>query len=240
MSWGLGWKRPLEIFRLTLNYGTEGFHDDLSRTQSSSSVSSSSSSSSSSSPPAQQPQALDQRELGFRIELDWTSGDDEEQVALRLQSQLMVALPLPQDAVAVELKEKEGNAVEVEMMVEKRREPLRGVIVAKAAGSGQQCDGIGVFTRLLRSNLVPSGAAGEGGVAGCGEHWRTVTMLSLCGCGLTVSFVFVFLFILFLVMGFYSIIRQSLAFSCPLHPCISLLSAYFNCKKRERNQHFCC
>ncbi|GLT29375.1 hypothetical protein SLA2020_042470 [Shorea laevis] len=186
MSWGLGWKRPLEIFRLTLNYGTEEFHEDLNRTQSSSSVSSSSSSSSSSSPPVQQPQALDQQELGFRIELDWTSGDDEEQVALRLQSQLMVALPLPQDAVALELKEKEGNAVEVEMKVEKRTETLRGVIVAKAAGSGQQCDGIGVFTRLLRSNLVPSGAAGEGGVAGCGEHWRTVTMLSLCGCGLTV------------------------------------------------------
>ncbi|GLT52606.1 hypothetical protein SLA2020_259380 [Shorea laevis] len=183
MSWGLGWKRPLEIFRLTLNYGTEEFLDDLSRTPSSSSVSSSSSSSSSS-PPA--PQAQDQQELGFRIELDWTSGDDEDQLALRLQSQLMVALPLPQDAVSIELKEKENNAVEVEMRVEKRREPLRGIILAKAAGSGQQSDGIGVFTRLLRSNLVPSGGSGDVSVVGCGEHWKTVSLLSLCGCSLTV------------------------------------------------------
>ncbi|GKV16049.1 hypothetical protein SLEP1_g26757 [Rubroshorea leprosula] len=183
MSWGLGWKRPLEIFRLTLNYGTEEFLDDLCRTPSSSSVSSSSSSSSSS-PPA--PQAQDQQELGLRIELDWTSGEDEDQLALRLQSQLMVALPLPQDAVSIELKEKENNAVEVEMRVEKRMEPLRGIILAKASGSGQQSDGIGVFTRLLRSNLVPSGGSGDGSVVGCGEHWKTVSLLSLCGCSLTV------------------------------------------------------
>ena len=39
------------------------------------------------------------QELGFRIELEWSAGDDEEQVALRLQSQLMVALPMPQDRV---------------------------------------------------------------------------------------------------------------------------------------------
>lgn len=175
----------MEIFRLTLNYRTEGFYGDLSHTPSPSSlVSSSTSSSAPSSPPA--PQAIDQEESGFRIELDWSSGDDEEQMALRLQSQLMVALPLPQDAVIVELKEKEENAVEVGMRVEKRRDPLLGVIVAKAAGYGQQSDGIGVFTRLLRSNLVPPGGSVDGGVAGCGEHWRTVTMLSLCGCALTV------------------------------------------------------
>lgn len=70
------------------------------------------------------------QELGFRIDLEWTAGvDDEDQVALRLQSQLMVALPLPQDMVVVELKEGEG--VRVEMKVVKRREPLKAVTMAR-------------------------------------------------------------------------------------------------------------
>ncbi|KAJ8761900.1 hypothetical protein K2173_005611 [Erythroxylum novogranatense] len=165
MSWGLGWKRPSEIFRLSLNYGTEESGDDLNR------ISTSSSSTSSSMSPSQD------QELGFRIDLDWTAGDDEDQVALRLQSQLMVALPLPQDCVTVELKtqedtEEEGGSVGVNMEVVKRREPLRGIIMIKS-GSGQQSDGVGVLIRLLRSNLATSS-----------EHWRTVTLLSLSGCGL--------------------------------------------------------
>ncbi|OMO64868.1 Armadillo [Corchorus olitorius] len=175
MSWGLGWKRPSEIFRLSLNYGNEESAEDLDRTSSSSSISSTSSSSASLSP-------QDQQEVGFRIDLDWLAGDDEDQVALRLQSQLMVALPVPQDAVAIELRETEENVVGVEMKVEKRREPLRGLTMVKAAGSGQQSDGVGVLVRLLRSNLVPSG---DGSPVGCGDHWRSVTLLSLCGCGLS-------------------------------------------------------
>ncbi|EEF43897.1 conserved hypothetical protein [Ricinus communis] len=174
MSWGLGWKRPSEIFRLTLNYGTEESEDDLNRTSTSSSGSFSSSSPTSlSSPPHDQ-------DPGLRIDLDWTVGDDEDQVALRLQSQLMVALPLPQDCVTVDLNVKEGENVGVEMKVVKRREPLRGMILSKG-GSGQQSDGIGILTRLLRSNLVTDGV-----VSTCGEHWRNVTLLSLCGCCLSV------------------------------------------------------
>ncbi|KAF2304984.1 hypothetical protein GH714_000861 [Hevea brasiliensis] len=141
MSWGLGWKRPSEIFRLTLNYGTEESEDDLNRMSTSSSSGSFSSSSPSSplSPPRDQ-------ELGFRIDLDWTSAEDEDQVALRLQSHLMVALPLPQDCVTVDLKSREeeegqeGN-VGLEMNVVKRREPLRGMTMSKD-GSGQQSDGL--------------------------------------------------------------------------------------------------
>lgn len=189
MSWGLGWKRSSDIFRLSLNYGTEEFADDLNRSSSSSSLGSSSSSSSS----LYQTQ---DPELGFRIDLDWTTGDDEDQVALKLQSHLMVALPVPQDAVVVELRERkegEGN-VGVEMKVEKRRDPLRAVMMAKMAGSGQQNDGVGVLTRLLRSNLTPVAGPSpvvDGGAWVCGEHWRTVTLLSLCGCGLLVSFFFI-------------------------------------------------
>ncbi|KAI8001414.1 Phospholipase A I [Camellia lanceoleosa] len=188
MSWGLGWKRPSEIFHLTLNFGTEEAFDD--QTPSSSSASASSSSSSSSASGSQD------QELGFRIDLDWTASDDEDQVALRLQSQLMVALPLPQDTVVVELKaaakeeEEENEVVNVDMKVEKRREPLRVVRMSKMGGSGQQSDGIGVLTRLLRANIVAPGtsvgAVGDGGVMGCADHWMSVTVLSLCSCGLWV------------------------------------------------------
>ncbi|GAV81873.1 Arm domain-containing protein/Patatin domain-containing protein/LRR_8 domain-containing protein [Cephalotus follicularis] len=194
MSWGLGWKRSSEIFRLTLNYGAEESGNDLSRSSSASSRSSSSSSLSSSasttsaspSPPTQ-PQ---DQEIGFRIELDWTTGDDEDQVALRLQSQLMVALPVPQDAVVVELTREnasaESSGVGVEMKVVKRREPLKAITMTKTVGSGQLCDGIGVLTRLLRSNLVPSMPGGVSDAGGCGDHWKSVTMLNLCSCGLSV------------------------------------------------------
>lgn len=173
MSWGLGWKRPSEIFHLALNYGNEEPTENSGRTSSSSSASSSSSSS------ALAMVSQDQ-ELGFRIELDWSAGDDEDQVALRLQSQLMVALPMPQDTVEVELRPVEAN-VGVEMRVVKRREPLRAVTISKSGGSGQQSDGTGVLTRLLRSNLAVSDDLSD-----CGEHWKSITLLSLCGCGLSV------------------------------------------------------
>ncbi|XP_012455710.1 phospholipase A I [Gossypium raimondii] len=175
MSWGLGWKRPSEIFRLSLYYGYEESREDLDRT-SSQLIGSCSSSSASLTPPQ------DQQEPGFKIDLDWVSGDDVDQVALRLQSQLMLALPSSQDTVAIELKETEENVVRVEMYVEKRREPLRAVTVVKATGSSQQSDGVGVLLRLLRSNLVPSVDADP--VAN-DDHWKGITSLSLCGCGLT-------------------------------------------------------
>ncbi|KAL6992747.1 Phospholipase A I [Sarracenia purpurea var. burkii] len=197
MSWGLGWKRPSEVFHLTLNYGTEEIVHDHSTSSSASSSASSSSSSRSSS--ASVTQDVD---LGFRIDLDWTAGEDEDQVALRLQSQLMVALPMPQDTVVVELKmgskaveveEVEGN-VGVDMKVVKRREPLRSVTMSKIGGSGQQSDGIGVLTRLLRSNFVAPGATAVTSSAGIvgdavgayADHWMSVTMLNLCGCGMSV------------------------------------------------------
>ncbi|KAG6691553.1 hypothetical protein I3842_10G068800 [Carya illinoinensis] len=182
MSWGLGWKRPSETFHLRLNYGNEESQENPGRTSSASSSSSSSSSSASI-------MSQDQ-ELGFRIELDWSAADDEDQVYLRLQSQLMVALPMPQDAVEVELRPGEEEAVGgpnvgVEMRVVKRREDVRSVTMTKSTGSGQQNDGTGVLTRLLRSNLSPLMPGVADGVSDCGEHWKSVTVLSLCGCGLS-------------------------------------------------------
>ncbi|GAB2298843.1 Phospholipase A I [Dionaea muscipula] len=200
MSWGLGWKRTSEVFHLTLQYGNPQNED----------------------PTQLHEEGKPDNEPGGskKIELDWTAGDDEDQVALRLQSRLMVAMPSPHDTVLVEFKqeveeEEEGRdegggerrveeergdvgvdqnvKVGVEMKVVRRREPLRAVTMEKAVGSGQQSDGIGVFTRLLRSSFPPGATAGGGGGGGLtnglvcfAEHWKSVTVLSLCGCGISV------------------------------------------------------
>ncbi|KAK4258981.1 hypothetical protein QN277_005366 [Acacia crassicarpa] len=180
MSWGLGWKRPSEIFHLTLNYGTEEPVEILGHDSSLSRSSSASSHSSSSLTPSQE------TELGFRINLDWSASEDDDQVALKLQSQLMVSLPMPQDSVVVELKPADDENVGLNMKVVKRREPLKAITMTKAIGSGQQSDGIGVLTRLIRSNLSPLMPAIGEGVAGCGDHWKSISVLSICGCNLSV------------------------------------------------------
>jgi hypothetical protein len=187
-SWGLGWKRSSEIFHLTLDYGDFAEEPDQDP---------------SSPPPPQSPTAsvasasfsptaTTNGDLGFRIELDWSTSDDEDQVALRLQSQLMVALPPPHDVVSVDLKPaKDGDEVGVEMRVVRRREALRSVRVARALGSTQSTgDGAVVLARLIRSNLAPAPAADGAVAAGVpvlADHWRSVTVLSLCNCGLMVS-----------------------------------------------------
>ncbi|XP_027088093.1 phospholipase A I-like isoform X2 [Coffea arabica] len=233
MSWGLGWKRPSDTFHVTLSYGADDALDDASprssRSSSASSAAGVGGSSSFSSSLAMLSQENNHEQFGFRVDLDWTAGEDEDQVALRLQSQVMVALPSPQDTVEVEMNEKEksprnlenggeivesgegsvasgvagedfGGEVGVEMRVVKRREPLKGVIMWRVGGSGQQSDGMGVFVRLMRSNFANGvgggGAAAEGAgaghgagvgaVVGCAEHWKSVTLVSLCGLGLSV------------------------------------------------------
>ncbi|XP_042509238.1 phospholipase A I isoform X1 [Macadamia integrifolia] len=167
MSWGLGWKRPSEIFHLTLLYGNV---DDVDLEEPSDSPTTSSIPST--------PSTLEE-ELGFRIELEWNAGDDEDQVALRLQSQLMVAIPPPRESVVLKLSPQDEN-VGVDMTVVKQKEPLRVVRLSKPVGSHN--DGMGVLTRLIRSNLAPS----SGISVGYADHWNNVTVLSLCGCGLTV------------------------------------------------------
>lgn len=187
MSWGLGWKRPSEIFHLTLSYGNDDPPESLARTSTSSRSSSASSSSSSSSSSSIVSQDQD---LGFRIELDWSSSDDEDQVALKLQSQLMVALPMPQDTVVIELMPRhDEDTVDLSMKVVKRRDPLRAITMAKAVNSGLQSDGTGVLTRLLRSEMVSSTPEGDESVPrGGGHHWTSLAVLSICGCGLSVRF----------------------------------------------------
>lgn len=200
MSWGLGWKRPSDVFHLTLSYGEDEALDECTPTSSRSSSAASVHTSPFSQSPADDGQQENNQEelLGFRVELDWNVGDDEDQVALKLQSQVMVALPLPQDTVEIELKDKKenGNYVEddvgevaVEMRVVKRREPLKGVMMWRVGSSSQQSDGMGVLSKLMRSNFANGVGlgSGEGSPVGCADHWKSVTVVSLCGLGLMVS-----------------------------------------------------
>ncbi|KAL5706256.1 hypothetical protein ACHQM5_024453 [Ranunculus cassubicifolius] len=106
----------------------------------------------------------------------------------------MVALPPLEDSVVLNLHIPENpdsdSVVEVDMKVRRRREPLRVVHMWKTVNSGQQSDGIGVLTRLIRSsnpnNPNPNTTASDDGFFGFAEHWRTVTVISLCGCSLSV------------------------------------------------------
>lgn len=196
MSWGLGWKRSTEIFHLTLDYGDYDDNDDHQPSSPSPPASSSPSASASSTPvSSSSPTATRNGDLGFRIELEWSAGDDEDQVALRLQSQLMVALPPPHDAVSVDLiprDDGEEEVVQIEMRVVRRREALRSVRVSRAPGSALGSgDGAGVLARLIRSNLAPApavdGPTAASGVPVLADHWRPITMVSLCNCGMSVS-----------------------------------------------------
>ncbi|XP_051125036.1 phospholipase A I isoform X2 [Andrographis paniculata] len=217
MSWGLGWKRPSEVFHLTLSYGSDandldGVATTSSQSPSAAAATAAASPRSGSSPTFRESAAYsenDQDRLGFTIDLDWNAGDDEDQVALKLQSQVMVALPTPQDKVEVELIERTENGKEslengggvginlanngeqgfelgVEMTVVKRREPLRAVKMWRAGGSGQLNDGgTGVLMKLMRSNFANGIANGSAVGSVCAEHWRNVSVVSLCGIGLT-------------------------------------------------------
>ncbi|KAJ4813221.1 Patatin [Rhynchospora pubera] len=179
MSWGLGWKRPSEIFHLSLDYGDLPLPLPLSVSDPDTPTSDADA----------DPNAFD---LGFRISLDWSSADDEETAALRLQSQLVVALPPPQDTVILTLNTSDGQengevgngdgkdedrVVTVAMDVVKRREPLKAVKVSRPVGSGQQTDGSVVLVRLIRAE--------KEGVPALVDHWKSVSFLSLCGCGLS-------------------------------------------------------
>ncbi|PQQ16021.1 phospholipase A I isoform X2 [Prunus yedoensis var. nudiflora] len=163
MSWGLGWKRPSEIFHLTLTYGTEGPPENFNRTSSSSSSSI----------------VSQDQELGF--ESTWIGRP--ETMRSRWRSGSRHGGGRIEDE---ESEEAEEANVGVDMRVVRRREPLRAVTMTKAAGSGQQSDGTGVLTRLLRSNFTSSMPAVSDGVAACGVHWQCVTVVNLGGCGLSV------------------------------------------------------
>ncbi|KAI3972379.1 hypothetical protein MKW92_046154 [Papaver armeniacum] len=156
MSWGLGWKRSSEIFRLTLVYGDNDNDNDTNTNVDET-------------PPHSSPSVSDagsfQDDPGSRVELDLSADDDEDQIALKLQSQL----------AGKDNNDDEKDNVGVDMNVFRRtREPLRSITLSKAIGSGQQPDGNGVLSRLIRSNLEAS------------EHLKSITCLTISGCSLSV------------------------------------------------------
>ncbi|PWA34661.1 phospholipase,galactolipase [Artemisia annua] len=153
MSWGLGWKRLSDVFHLSLYYGTDDTLDDQSRSHESLP------------PPLSKDtnRICKDHESSFRIDLDWNANDDEAQVALRLQSQVMVALPLPQDKVVITLKERYDNGdhfVSMGMKVVKQRDPLKAVAMKRVGGSGQHHDGMGVFSKLMKSDFAAESGSG--------------------------------------------------------------------------------
>nr|GEX43802.1 phospholipase A I-like [Tanacetum cinerariifolium] len=189
MSWGLGWKRLSDVFHLSLYYGTDDTLDDQNRSHESLPTPSFSKDNN---------RICKDHESGFRIDLDWNANDDEAQVALRLQSQVMVALPLPQDKVVITLKERCDNNgdhfVSMGMKVVKQMDPLKAVAMKRVGGSGQHYDGMGVFSKLIKSDFAAEsgsasgmglGNAGGVGVRVCGDHWMNVTVVSVCRCGLS-------------------------------------------------------
>lgn len=184
MSWGLGWKRPSDLFHLSLYYGTDETLYDQNRSHSSL---------------ESKHICSDHHELGFQIDLDWNASEDDLQVALRLQSHVMVALPLPQDTVVINLLSKSDDdddspVVCLRMKVVKQRDPLRAVVMSRVGGSGPQYDGMGVFTKLMKSDIASDSGSGTAhasagvGVRSFGDHWMNVTVVSVCSCGLCVSF----------------------------------------------------
>lgn len=205
MSWALGsWKRQADVFHLILGYGDQesGGVDDLPLRLTN----------------VEQSLADLKFPLGgpadlisackYKIQLDWAAGDDEDQVALKLQSQLMVTLPSPHDEVAVHLgqlvatdeseetevaetetaaqAEPEGKVepdIRVSFSVHKTREHLKLVSLSRTVGSGPSVDGMGVLNRILAKFANPSTPEE---VSGFTERYRFLSVLNLSNCSLTV------------------------------------------------------
>lgn len=192
MSWVPGWKRQVDTFHLTLGYGDQLHAPNLELELLKKG----------------QPLKSDIRSdllssCRFRVQLDWSVGDDEDQVVLKLQSQIMVTLPAPQDEVQVSLAvappsyeksehpiETDSNrTIQVRMEVHKRRELLRVVSLSRTVGSGPSADGLGVLTRVLVpasvEQLFKNTVSEE--LLGYSQNYRSISILNLSNCFLTVS-----------------------------------------------------
>ncbi|GBG71581.1 hypothetical protein CBR_g8997 [Chara braunii] len=146
------------------------------------------------------------------VEFDWTVGEDESTVALKLQSQVMVALPAPEDWVRVRLVDtgmtivtegEEGESswtfqpkIAVKMAVEKRREPLRVLRICRTSGTGGG-GGTYVDAGLSLAKVFPGDSLeavahlsipeGPVGIWTTRiQQWRSLITLNLSSCGLTV------------------------------------------------------
>ncbi|KAL0310711.1 UNVERIFIED_CONTAM: Phospholipase A I [Sesamum angustifolium] len=72
------------------------------------------------------------------------------------------------------------------MRIVTKREPLKGIIMSRAGGSGQQADGgMGVLIKLMKLNMGSGDANGMAPGPGLAEHWQNLSVVILCGLGLT-------------------------------------------------------
>lgn len=113
MSWMAGWTRQVDTYHLELGYGKR--EDDSDSEGGTAQREFSSPGGGVGSPDAARdlraPPVSVERDCKYRVRLDWNSGEDEAQVALRLQSQVMAVLPPPSDYVQVSLVvDDEGQA----------------------------------------------------------------------------------------------------------------------------------
>ena len=202
------WKRQLDTFNLVLGYGDPGpppsnYPVDPTPAQTT--------------PPdpklplPKPPLPPDRAEgCKYRVQTEWSAGEEEETVALRLQSQLVVTLPPPHDSVEVMMKVTEALAhtpgleagiasdisfrewqeggeaeggVKLQLQVHKFREPLKVVSLSRSQqGGGGGSDGLGIFTRVLSPDS-PHMSLGEE-LLGYAHNWTSISVVSLAGCGL--------------------------------------------------------
>lgn len=191
MSWVTGWKRQVDAFHLTLGYGDQVHSPTLEVLKNGQPLKSDIGSDLLSS-------------CRFRVQLDWFAGDDEDQVVLKLQSQIMVTLPAPHDEIQVFLavappsyEESESmdvvnesdRMIQVRLEVHKRRELLRVVSLSRTVGSGPSADGLGVLTRVLVpasvEHVAKTTVSEE--LLGYSQNYRSISILNLSNCFLTVS-----------------------------------------------------
>lgn len=134
----------------------------------------------------------------YRVVLDWSAGDDEDQVFLKLQSQLMVTLPAPRDeiqvnigVVAQQMEEDEEDfpnekkEVHLNLLVHKQREFLKVVSLTRTVGSGPSGDGLGVLTRVLVPESIARASVTEE-LLGYTQNYQSISVLNLSSCILTV------------------------------------------------------
>ena len=138
----------------------------------------------------------------YRVVLDWSAGDDEDQVFLKLQSQLMVTLPAPHDEIQVNIgvvaqQQEEGleeeeedlpsgkEKVHLNLLVHKQRELLKVVSLTRTVGSGPSGDGLGVLTRVLVPEPIARASVTEE-LLGYTQNYRSISVLNLSSCFLTV------------------------------------------------------
>lgn len=192
MAWTTltSWKRQADMFHLTLGYGEEEHFPNLELLMNGQ--------------PLKQDVVADTlSSCKFHIQLDWAAGDDEDQVVLKLQSQLMVTLPAPHDEVQLQLhvtppgnkETSDGNHLEEEekvnvfMEVHKQRELLKIVSLTRTVGSAPSGEGLGVLTRVLdpgsAEHLGKTTVSEE--LLGYTQHYRFLSVLNLSNCFLTVS-----------------------------------------------------